>query len=104
MNRFYPRAEADRDACGVGFIARLGGTPSREVIDLALTALGRLAHRGGVDADDLSGDGAGLLLPISRPFFAGKAAEAGISLPEEFGLGHVFIEPGYEGQARAYIE
>jgi glutamate synthase (ferredoxin) len=104
MNGFYPRAEADHDACGVGFIARLGGAPSREVIDLALTALGRLAHRGGVDADGLSGDGAGLLLPISRPFFAGKAAEAGISLPEEFGLGHVFIEPGYEEQARAYIE
>jgi len=104
MNTFYPRAGADHDACGVGFVARLGGAASREVLDHALTALGRLAHRGGVDADGLSGDGAGLLLPIPKDFFRARAAEAGIELPEEFGLGHVFIEPGQAEAARECIE
>jgi len=52
---------ADHDACGVGFIAQLGSLGSHEVVERALTALARLAHRGGVDADGRSGDGAGLL-------------------------------------------
>src|SRR5256885_4727019 len=41
----------DHDACGTGFIARLGGDPSHDIIQFALTALERLTHRGGVDAD-----------------------------------------------------
>jgi glutamate synthase (ferredoxin) len=104
MNEFCPCTEADHDACGVGFIAQLGGAASRDVIDRALTALGRLAHRGGVDADGLSGDGAGLLLPIPRDFFRGCAADAGIDLPEQFGVGHAFIEPGKEESARGFVE
>ncbi len=55
----------DHDACGVGFVAQLGSLGSRDVIERALTALIRLTHRGGVDADGSSGDGAGLLLPDS---------------------------------------
>jgi len=56
----------DHDACGTGFIARLGGTPSYDIIQFALTALERLTHRGGVDADGASGDGAGLLTSLRR--------------------------------------
>src|SRR5438128_1171739 len=33
-----------------------------EAVALAVSALGRLAHRGGLDADGKSGDGAGLLI------------------------------------------
>jgi len=98
------RAPLDHDACGVGFVARLRAGPSREVIDRALTALARLAHRGGVDADGLSGDGAGLLLPLPQGFFRRVAAQDGISLPEVFGLGMAFIEGGRETEARAVVE
>src|SRR5437879_10125568 len=59
----------DHDACGTGFIARLGGTPSYDIIQFALTALERLTHRGGVDADGASGDGAGLLTSLPQAFF-----------------------------------
>src|SRR2546430_11178233 len=75
------------DACGTGFIARLGGPAGHDIIDYALTALERLTHRGGVDADGASGDGAGLLAGLPKNFFRAKAAEEGIDLPEQFGLG-----------------
>jgi glutamate synthase domain-containing protein 2/glutamate synthase domain-containing protein 1/glutamate synthase domain-containing protein 3 len=94
----------DHDACGVGFIAQLGSTGSRDVIERALTALGRLAHRGGVDADGLSGDGAGLLTPIPKEFFRECAHRVGIELPETFGLGMVFLPRAREAEARAAIE
>ena len=60
----------EHDACGVGFVARLSGMPSHQVVVDALTAMARLAHRGGHAAGDNSGDGAGLLLPLPRAFFA----------------------------------
>ena len=94
----------DHDACGVGFIARLSGEKSREVVELALTALDRLSHRGGVDSDGLSGDGAGLLLPIPTEFFRSHARLANICLPETFGLGMVFLPRKKEAEARKAIE
>ena len=54
----------DHDACGVGLVAQIGGAASREIVERALEALIRLAHRGGVDADGRSGDGAGLLTAL----------------------------------------
>jgi len=89
----------DHDACGVGFVAQLGSSGCREVVDRALTALLRLSHRGGVDADGLSGDGAGLLTPIPTEFFRNCAAESGIALPRTFGLGMAFLPPQEAGAA-----
>ncbi|MFZ0634368.1 MAG: glutamate synthase large subunit, partial [Candidatus Acidiferrales bacterium] len=95
----------DHDACGVGFIAQLGSAAaSREVIDRALTALLRLSHRGGVDADGSSGDGAGLLIPIPREFFRARARESGIDLPDEFSLGMVFLPRDHTAAACSSIE
>lgn len=105
MRTYHPAGqEVDRDACGVGFIAHLGSSASREVIDRALVALARLSHRGGMDSDGLSGDGAGLLLPISRDFFHTAAARSGISLPGEFGVGMTFIPEGKEQSASESVE
>ena len=87
---------ADHDACGVGFIAQLGGPASHAVVERGLEALARLAHRGGVDADGRSGDGAGLLFAIPRAFFRKTTRAQGIELPEEFGVGMVFLQPGCE--------
>src|SRR5271163_3431965 len=81
----------DHDACGVGFVAHLGGTGSREVVERALEALKRLGHRGGVDSDGRSGDGAGLLTAIPKRFFRNCAREAGIELPHVFALGMAFL-------------
>ncbi len=104
MGNVRLRGHVDHDACGVGFVAQLGSLGSRDVIERALTALVRLTHRGGVDADGSSGDGAGLLLPIPREFFRACAREERIHLPVEFGLGMAFLPIGKESEARAAIE
>src|SRR5882762_6855234 len=94
----------DHDACGTGFIARLGGAPGYDIIQHALTALERLTHRGGVDADGASGDGAGLLTSLPRAFFRARAQEQGIELPEMFAVGFAFIPSSVLDEARAAIE
>ena len=94
----------DHDACGVGLVAQIDGAASREIVDRALEALVRLAHRGGVDADGRSGDGAGLLTRIPDKLVRKNAQQAGIKLPAAFGLGMVFMPPGQEEAARRAIE
>ena len=94
----------DHDACGTGFVAQLGSPPSHDIILYALTALERLTHRGGVDADGASGDGAGLLTSIPEAFFRARAAEQGIELTEHFGLGFAFFPAGASTEARASVE
>src|SRR5271155_154409 len=90
---------ADHDACGVGFIAQLGGPASHAVVERGLEALARLAHRGGVDADGRSGDGAGLLVALPKAFFRRAARVDGVELPDEFAVGMVFLQRGQEAQA-----
>jgi glutamate synthase domain-containing protein 2/glutamate synthase domain-containing protein 1/glutamate synthase domain-containing protein 3 len=94
----------DHDACGTGFVARLGSPASHDIIEYALNALERLTHRGGVDADGASGDGAGLLTSIPDAFFRARAKEQGIDLPEQFGLGFAFFPSAATAEARLAIE
>src|SRR2546427_3082779 len=63
---------ADRAACGMGFVA----TPDlgHEAVALGVGALVRLAHRGGLDADGKSGDGAGLLIQVPHRLLGGDFA------------------------------
>jgi glutamate synthase (ferredoxin) len=85
---------AERDACGVGFIARLEGGPSRTILDHALTALRNLAHRGAVSADGRTGDGAGVLTQIPHALFRRELTEAGIRIDRDADLavGVFFVE------------
>ena len=48
------------DACGVGLVCAMDGKPRREVVELAIEALKAVWHRGAVDADGKTGDGAGM--------------------------------------------
>src|SRR5882762_6923249 len=103
-NRHPNWGHPDHDACGTGFIARLGAAPSYDIVQFALTALERLTHRGGVDADGASGDGAGLLTSLPKPFFRARAAEQGIELPEIFGVGFAFFPASEAKSAQSAIE
>jgi glutamate synthase (NADPH/NADH) large chain len=64
---YDPRFE--HDACGVAFVADLKRGPSHEIVDLGLTALENLAHRGAFGADPETGDGAGILIQLPDAFF-----------------------------------
>src|SRR5499427_5315465 len=88
---FDPRLE--KDSCGVGFIADIKGRKSHKIIEDALTILLNLEHRGAVGADPRAGDGAGILVQLPHRFFARKAAELGINLPQagHYAVGHVFL-------------
>jgi len=70
-----PRFE--RDSCGVGFVADIAGASSHGILTDALGALCNMAHRGAVDADGKTGDGAGVLTQIPRKLFEREAAKLG---------------------------
>jgi glutamate synthase domain-containing protein 1 len=88
--RYDPRFE--HDACGIGFVVQLSGVPSHAVLAQALTAVGNMAHRGGVHADGRSGDGAGVLTALPRAFFARELARRGLPDPgDRLAVGMVFL-------------
>jgi glutamate synthase (ferredoxin) len=97
---YDPRFE--HDACGIGFVARLSGVVSHDILSMALTAVGNMAHRGGVGADGKSGDGAGILTQIPRDFFARELSRAGIAHPvEDLAVAMVFLPADEAGAATA---
>ena len=61
--------EQERDACGVGLVADLKNEPSHKIIEMGITVLKRLMHRGAVGSDPDTGDGAGILLALPDEFF-----------------------------------
>ena len=71
---------SEHDSCGFGLIAKVEGAPERAIVDIALEALSRMAHRGGVAADGLSGDGCGVLIHGADGFVRTLADESGIAL------------------------
>ena len=67
----------EHEACGVGLIATTDGKKSRKVVEYGIDALKAVWHRGAVDADGKSGDGAGIKLEISPDFFKDKITSTG---------------------------
>jgi glutamate synthase (ferredoxin) len=83
----------ERDACGIGFVARLHGGPSHEIVCMALEALANHVHRGALAADGKTGDGAGLLTQIPYGFFARELErlyQLDAPPPEDLAIGMVF--------------
>ena len=69
--------QMEHDACGVGFVAARDGKATRAVVDAAIEALQAIWHRGAVDADGMTGDGAGIHIEIPRDFFIEHIARTG---------------------------
>ena len=69
--------QMEHDNCGVGFVAAVDGKPSRAVVSAAIEALQSIWHRGAVDADGMTGDGAGIHIAIPRDFFIEHIARTG---------------------------
>ncbi|MCT9820209.1 glutamate synthase large subunit [Microbacterium sp. W1N] len=58
----------EKDACGLAMVATLRGEPGHDIVDLALTALRNLEHRGAIGSDSGTGDGAGILTQMPDAF------------------------------------
>ena len=69
----------EHDGCGVAFVARLDGRPTRDVLMRAYTAIDNMEHRGAEGADATTGDGAGILLQIPDAFLRSQVE---FELPE----------------------
>ena len=81
---------AEHDACGVAFVATLRGTPGRDIVDAALTALANLNHRGAVGAEADSGDGAGILTQVPDAFIR-DVVGADLPAPGHYAIGLAFL-------------
>ncbi|MEP3225393.1 MAG: glutamate synthase large subunit [Parasphingorhabdus sp.] len=86
------RPEFESDACGVGLVAATDGKPSRRVVASAIDALKAVWHRGAVDADGMTGDGAGLHVDLPARFFDDAIADSGHKvLPNRLAVGMIFL-------------
>jgi glutamate synthase (NADPH/NADH) large chain len=86
------RPEFESDACGVGLVAATDGKPSRRVVASAIDALKAVWHRGAVDADGKTGDGAGIHVDLPVRFFDDAIADSGHKpLPNRLAVGMVFL-------------
>ncbi len=81
-----------RDACGVGLVAALDGKPRRSVVVAGIEALKVLFHRGAVDADGKTGDGAGIHVEIPQDFFKDHIRHQGHEpVPGRLAVGMCFL-------------
>ena len=82
----------EHDACGVGFIAAASGARTHQVVEMAIEAVARVAHRGAASTDN-SGDGAGLLTQIPYRLFYRDSYRLGLHLQPglPFGVGTIFL-------------
>ena len=99
---------AQHDACGVGLVCAIDGQPRREVVELAIRALKAIWHRGAIDADGKTGDGAGVLVSVPRDFFAAHVERIGHKVrPGPIAVGQVFlprVDLGAQEAARTIVE
>ncbi len=102
------RPEFEGDACGVGLVAATDGRPSRRVVQSAIDALKAVWHRGAVDADGKTGDGAGIHVDLPIRFFDDAIAASGHKvLANRLAVGMVFLprtDLGAQETCRTIVE
>ena len=98
----------EHDSCGVGLVASIDGTPRRDVVEMSIQALKNVWHRGAVDADGKTGDGAGIRLDIPQEFFKAQVERTGHKAGNaKVAVGMIFLprtDFGAQDQARTIVE
>ena len=91
----------ERDSCGIGFIADIGGRRRHRVLEMALEALSNLDHRGAVSADGRTGDGTGVLTQLPHRLLSTHLESCGASAvaDRELAAGVFFFPPGVQSHA-----
>ena len=87
------RDEHEHSSCGVGLVVSMDGKPTRKVVEAGIDALKAIWHRGAVDADGKTGDGAGIHVQIPVPFFYDQVERTGHKprRDELLAVGQVFL-------------
>ncbi len=102
------RPDMESDACGVGLVAATDGRPSRRVVESAIDALKAVWHRGAVDADGMTGDGAGLHVDLPARFFDDAILASGHTpTPHRLAVGMIFLprtDLGAQETCRTIVE
>jgi glutamate synthase (NADPH/NADH) large chain len=85
--------EEEHSSCGVGLVVSIDGSRSRKVVEAGIEALKAIWHRGAVDADGKTGDGAGIHVQIPAPFFYDQIRRTGHEprMDELMAVGQVFL-------------
>ncbi len=103
----HPVTFDEHDACGVGFIADLGGPATHGTVALALRAAGAMMHRGARAADGRTGDGAGVLCETPRKLLGRELSRVDLHASSSH-LAAICLflprEPDFAAAARAAIE
>ena len=77
----------EKDACGVGMVAKISGERSNEILRIGLRSICNLMHRGALDADARTGDGAGISTQIPYKLFKPVVEKLGHQLFRDSDLG-----------------
>ena len=105
-NAYDPAHE--HDACGVGLVAALDGRPSRDIVEMGIKALKNVWHRGAVDADGKTGDGAGIRIEVPQAFFREQVSRTGHEPTEDpICVGQIFLprtDLSQQEAARSIVE
>jgi glutamate synthase (NADPH/NADH) large chain len=85
--------EDEHSSCGVGLVVSINGTRSRKVVENGIDALKAIWHRGAVDADGKTGDGAGIHVQIPDQFFYDQIERTGHTprKDQQIAVGQVFL-------------
>ena len=107
-NHIY-REDFEHDNCGVGLVASIDGESRRDIVEKGVEALKAVFHRGAVDADGKTGDGAGIMLEVSTSFFNKQVLRTGHKANEKnlLGVGMIFLPKrdfGAQEKCRAIVE
>ncbi|MBI3088365.1 MAG: glutamate synthase large subunit [Candidatus Omnitrophica bacterium] len=98
----------ERDSCGVGFVASIGGKATHQIVQWAVGCVCNVTHRGAVSADAKTGDGAGVQTQIPHKLFAKVLAgmHAPAAAPGDLAVGMLFLprEPAKAARAAQIVE
>ncbi|MGL6209158.1 MAG: glutamate synthase central domain-containing protein, partial [Paracoccaceae bacterium] len=103
------REEDEHSSCGVGLVVAISGKPSRKVVENGIAALKAVWHRGAVDADGKTGDGAGIHVQIPVRFFYDQIRRTGYEPDTQklVAVGQVFLprtDFGAQERCRTIVE
>lgn len=87
----------EHDACGVGLVANLNNIAEHRIVEMGITVLKRLMHRGAAGGDPETGDGAGILLALPDKFFRKSLP---VTLPAKGAYGVAMLFGGAHEESR----